>query len=491
MIAGKGGKMHYDYRLVTQYSQEVFPSPDYWTTRLELYMDEMNDVMSGVILLAGFYSKSWLRYFWWSADEMNDFRSSVPFALFTDIVVGTHLIDCEPLREANAAAYQINTLGPNLVRIQCLIGADGAFNYITQYTFDVSKTDQKPLILSKLVGKIVSPDSFRTLQIEALPGTIISKLANKNPYVKVDFKNPSMCPYLILVYKTKISIYPWAVYSCQDLNILSQGDLPRFTSYRYNGDNILWVDRKIQIMGYNRDSIANLDLSKMSMLTAHTMHNSTIQFLKAFDFNYVNITLKTLNGNTMLKRLGLLCSSFMTPFQITFSLSPWIWFPLMLLALAAISYIYIVKDVLNDIVKKYFFGKGVMETLEYLNPNHIRPEDIAPVYSNGSISDEEDLQSEKSSSSTESKFKKTTKSKKNRKAKNKKIEDQEDRAELIDEKNSSDDDSSWIEDEDDGDDDDDDSQMSVSDEDRHYNYDEGSVIQSKYYTFIEDSRTNE
>ena len=482
MIVGIEGKKYYSFQLVTQYKKLIFPAPDYWTARLELYMDDMNDVMSGIMVLAGFYSKSWLRYFWWSADEMNDFRSSVPFALFTDIVVGTHLIDCEPFRDSNASAYQINNLGPNLVRIQCVIGADGAFNYVTQYTFDVSKTDQKPLVFSNLTAKIVSPDSFRTLQMEILPGTIVSKLANKDPYVTIDYKNASMCPYLIVVYKTNISMYPWAVYSCDDLNIKSQGDLPRFTSYRYSGDNFLWIDRKMQLVGVSEHSITTLDLSKINIVSSHTMKNTSIKFLKAFDFSHINMTLKTLNGNTMLKKLGLLSSSFMTPFHFSFHISRWILFPLMFLAFAIISYIYIIKDILNGRVKKYFFGEGVLKTLEYLNPNHQREEDMAPAFSCASISDDEDLQSVGDSAS----------SKRSRKGDGNKIRIQvakiqrngsKDSFDMIDISNSEEDESSSFESDDYELD-----EVSVSEEDKEYNFDDrGSIsIKQQRYSFAKE-----
>ena len=345
-----------NYEISVKYKKLITNIPDYWTARLEAYRDNENNLHHGILLLAGFFSKSWLMQFWWSADADNTFRTSIPFALFTDKVVNTHLIDCEPLRENKLPSNSPNqNLGPFLVKVQCLVAADGAFNYLTEYTFDVSRSDGMPLQLSKTIAKVVSPDSFKTLQIEAMEGIVVTKLANKNPFVQIDYKNASSCPYMVVVYRLEVGMYPWAVYSCQDLNINSTGLIPHFSAYQYN-DEFLWIDHKMRGIGGGKEGVDGLDLSRMPLVTAHSTKNATVEFLRSLDFSAIQVTLKTLNGNTMLKNLGLLTSSFMTDYKITFSVNPWVWFGVMLGFLALVIYKGILVDLMTWKVFKILFG---------------------------------------------------------------------------------------------------------------------------------------
>ena len=353
------------YKLSVQHKQKITKIPDYWTARLETYKNRNGKTSQGVMLLAGYYSSSLLVQYWWSADETNTFKVSIPFALFTDIVVNTHMINCEPLRDYDFTASNVdnNNLGPYLVKIKCLIGADGAFNYITEYTFDISKDNNMPLTLSRLDGKIVSPDSFRTEKIQTLPGAIVSKLANKNPYVEIDPLNPSKFPYMIAVYRLAISKYPWAVYSCSDFNMNAPGYAPLFSAYSYSSKNYLWINRKLRGSKATDGQISLVTLSKVIMVKGHTIKNTTIKFMKFLNFNDIKVTLKDLNGNIILKNLGLLGSSFMTPFELTFSFNPLIW-GMMFVFTCFVIYCGIFKDLLSWKIYKILFGGYINEDQE-------------------------------------------------------------------------------------------------------------------------------
>ena len=347
-----------NYDIKVMYKKIITVPPDYWTARLERYTDSSKNTNYGVMMLAGYFSTSVMMECWWSADESNTFKSSAEFALFTEIVVNTHLIDCEPLRVYNASTSTTeDSLDPYLVKVQCMVAAEGAFNYLTEYTFDISKDDNMPLVLSKLVDKIATPDGFTTLQIESLPDIIVTRFANQNPDVVINVTDPSMCPYMIVVYRTNITMYPWAVYSCEDLNINSSSQLPHFSAYTYD-DSFLWVDRQIDVPSRRDGKTSVVDLSNMTILTSHTIKNATIDFKKVLNFTEISATLKTLNGNKILKSLGLLTSSFMTPVKYDFSWNLWVWYSVMGVLMFIIIYCGIVIDLQNWKIFTFLFGFG-------------------------------------------------------------------------------------------------------------------------------------
>ena len=237
-----------------------------------------------------------------------------------------------------------------------MVSATGAFDYLTEYTFDISRDDHQPLVLSKLIGKLVTPDNFQTLRSEAMPGIVISKMLNTDHYVQIDPQNPSKCPYIVVVYRPEITTYPWAVYSCEDLNINSEAQHPRFSAFRFKKDGYLWVERNPINPTAEQPELSVLDLSNISMITVHTVKNTTIEFKRFLNFSDISVTLKTLNGNKILKSLGLLTSSFLVPFEFIFGWSPWVWFPVMGFGMILVMYYGIAKDLMNRKIFKILFG---------------------------------------------------------------------------------------------------------------------------------------
>ena len=140
---------------------------------------------------------------------------------------------------------------------------------------------------------------------------------------------------------------------------------------------MLFLEKKIQISGSSLAAGFGLNLSQISVIGVHSVHNTTIRLINKRNFENMSLTIRTLNGNKILKKLGLLTSVCVTDFMVTFDLSPWLWFGFIWLIMPLIVYFGAFRDIFNSKVKKVLFGarlnRVALEDHEGVPAGEIKP----------------------------------------------------------------------------------------------------------------------
>ena len=364
------------------------PIPDYFFATIvpSLYKNEAESGKE-VGLLIGLinYKNPLLKLYYWPQYNISSTKSSQSghkeekirvhelqhfdaFTVFTETLVPVNKVKCVKRRLYNFSL--IPELGPSEVKLQCYIGASGSLSYETEYVLKVN-SGKKPLQSNTLIGNISIPDGFENDDIEWLPGISIVRMKNINPYIKINNSVYKECPYMLVVYRMADSRHPWAVYSCEDIDIINPNQKPYFSLYRYGNLSYIWINQYLNLQTImstpNMKTVlqsGEQGLTKFSMITVRTIKNSTLVLLKdkAFSFNLMNLTIFGLRQNLMFKRLGLLTSRCITPFDISFNSPKSIWFTITFAGFFVAIYFGLCRDILHlpwDPVNIYLFGYKV------------------------------------------------------------------------------------------------------------------------------------
>ena len=346
------------YFRIQKFNFTLVVIPGYWTSSLKPYTARggQSAPNQGILIILAYKEKSTIQEFWWSVDSTNTFKVFLEHNVFLNLVAQTRFIDCGSTRRYTQNSDKTR-LKPNQVRFKCYISATGAFDYLTEYIIDITK-DLTPLISNKVISKIYTLKGFFSDGMEALPNTLIVRMSNINPLIKINDYDVTKCPYIVAVYRTNITQYPWTIYSCKDLRIKSNTQKPHFTSFRYQGENFLWIESRAPLPDSSLQKLMNSDLKQIKIISQRSIHNSTIRFLKNNDFSNLQLTIKTLNGNLMLKRLGLLNGMFMTEFTIDPMISPIYWYTFLGIIFALIAIFGFLVDLMNRKVRRVLLGRS-------------------------------------------------------------------------------------------------------------------------------------
>ena len=355
-----------------------------------IYAD-FDQEMIGVTYLAGNHSQG----------SQQRIIESKMFAMSSEVIGQAFKLECEPERIFNVSADQLGVkdLKPNQVAFSCFYSVIGSFDYLIQYELfldpSVTQNGTNVFVSSRMAYNIVTPDSFREDYMERVAGNIFLKMDNQNIDAKINNSLASQCPRIVVIYKPDESNYPWAIYSCEDLDLTNNQQLPLIATYYYDQEYI-WITKTTNELKlaqnrtqsnlqsgnekpkFSRTSRLSLrapveattdpiSTDELSIISAHTIKNSTFTFLKQFSFNEVNITLMSLEQNIMLTKLGLITQVLQTPFTISFDPS-FVWFIMIILAAFSLVLYVQCRNLHESKAWMYLFG---LAKLNEFNPENI------------------------------------------------------------------------------------------------------------------------
>ena len=324
------------------------------------------------------------------------------FAIHTQPIGQAFKIECGPERRFNVSADQLGVkdLKPNHVAFSCFYSVIGSFDFLIRYELlldqNFGKNETNVLVSSRMVYNIVTPDSFRDQSIQTIPGSVILKMYNEDLDIKIKESIPSQCPRIVVVYKADEDNYPWAIYSCKDLNITNNEPLPLITTYYYDLD-YLWITKtifKLEEDDPKTNSLASIfsqqspqsglysttklvegtqktkiSRKEFSVITVHGIKNSTLIFLREFSFENVSITLKSLNQNIMLTKLGMITQILQTPFILSSPPNKFWFFLLILIGISVVCYIQC-QDLSRTKLWRYLIPSSKIPALDIENESN-------------------------------------------------------------------------------------------------------------------------
>ena len=288
---------------------------------------------------------------------------SQTFPISKELIGRTNHFDCKQPKIFNLSSKDYKTdfdFKPHLFYISCYFSVVGSFDYIIDYDLlledSMTLNFTRVLISSKLMANVVTPDGFVMKEVNRLSDAIVVKMKNIHTGISVNPEIPSQCPEIVVVYKYLEGNYPWAIYSCKDFSINDSSAMPLFASYKYDQDYIWITKTKIEEQkpqnannqsNETQESSSSLKNQKyeqltlsppkeqkwlktategtpevivdsMRLITIHQMKNSTLKLLKSLQFSDTKLTLRSLNSDKILAKLGLLNSITQTNFKIDF-----------------------------------------------------------------------------------------------------------------------------------------------------------------------------
>ena len=382
------------------------------------YKNGKGEIVQALVGIYGSYQRGYLSIIW-TLRGSNEVHYSRWFTLSLDLILQVSKISCKEevglhKPKISKSQYEID--------FECYVVATGSFDYLISYRVTLEEQGEFPHVYksSKVLSKLTTPDFFVVEESQRTGNVIVMKMVNLNPDIKIDETIASKCPYILVVYRMNLSQFPWAIYSCKDLEVKSSSDIPSFSLYEYD-DVYIWVASRTnslqaapiggkgleEVLGDTladqaverapkeqkklienqqksdfsrtakimkdpknlnfeenlRDGVVPAPklISLASEISVHTVKNATLIIKSpSFTFDNTSLTLKRLNQNIMLKNLGLLTSMCQTPFIITFSVNPYIFFPIIISILAFVIYKAIVKDLIKQKILKFLFSNDTV-----------------------------------------------------------------------------------------------------------------------------------